>query len=137
MVPSPPRTLDMVAVPGDARAKARQSALPGEYGPRKVELTARKLSMLRTGACLDRSGRNRSTTSMTLPNMAVRIASRSVSLAAQSHISSSERGGPERTSNRPMARAGASAQAATSAIPRTASMPNVSPRCSSRRSGSE
>ena len=57
MVPRPPRTLDIVAVPGDARAKARQSALPGENGPRKVELTARKASMLRTGACFDRSGR--------------------------------------------------------------------------------
>ncbi len=34
MVPRPPRTLDMVAVPGDASAKARHSALPGEYGPR-------------------------------------------------------------------------------------------------------
>ena len=73
---------------------------------------------------------------MTLPNMAVRIASRSVSLAAQSHISSSDFGGV-RTSKRPMARAGASAQAATSAIPSTASIPIVSPRCSSRRSGSE
>ena len=42
---------------------------------------------------------------MTLPNMAVRIASRSVSLAAQAHISSSDFGGV-RTSKRPMARAG-------------------------------
>jgi hypothetical protein len=41
--------------------------------------------------------------------MAVRIASRSDSLAAQSHISSSDFGGL-RTSKRPMARAGASAQ---------------------------
>ncbi len=64
MVPRPPRTFDMVAVPGDASAKARHSALPGEAGPRKVELTARKLSMLRTGACLTGSGRKRSTTSM-------------------------------------------------------------------------
>ena len=29
MVPRPPRTFDIVAVPGDARAKARHSALPG------------------------------------------------------------------------------------------------------------
>ena len=57
MVPSPPRTFDIVAVPGDARAKARHSALPGVAGPRKVELTERKLSMLRTGACFDLSGR--------------------------------------------------------------------------------
>ena len=127
MVPSPPRTLDIVAVPGEARAKARHSALPGEYGPRNVELTARKLSMLRTGACFDLSGRKRSTTSMTLPNMAVRIASRSASFAAQAHISSSDRGG-RRTSKRPMARAGASAHAATSAMPSTASIPSVSPR---------
>ena len=56
MVPMPPRTFDMVAVPGEASAKARHSALPGEYGPRKVELTARKASMLRTGACFDRVG---------------------------------------------------------------------------------
>ena len=33
MVPMPPRTLDMVASPGEARAKARHRALPGEYGP--------------------------------------------------------------------------------------------------------
>ena len=32
MVPMPPRTLDMVASPGEARAKARQSALPGRVG---------------------------------------------------------------------------------------------------------
>ncbi len=127
MVPSPPRTFDIVAFPGDANAKARQSALPGEAGPRKVELTARKLSMLRTGACLALSGRWRSTTSMTLPNMAVRIAWRSASFVAESHISSSVRGGL-RTSKRPMARAGASAHAATSAMPSTASMPRVSPR---------
>ena len=57
MVPSPPRTFDMVAVPGEANANARHSALPGDAGPRKVELTARKLSMLRTGACFERSGR--------------------------------------------------------------------------------
>jgi len=57
MVPRPPRTFDMVAVPGDASAKARHNALPGEYGPRYVEFTARKASMLRTGACFDRSGR--------------------------------------------------------------------------------
>ena len=30
MVPMPPCTLDMVASPGEARAKARQRALPGE-----------------------------------------------------------------------------------------------------------
>ena len=30
MVPIPPRTLDIVASPGEARAKARQSALPAE-----------------------------------------------------------------------------------------------------------
>lgn len=30
MVPMPPWTLDMVASPGVASAKARQSALPGE-----------------------------------------------------------------------------------------------------------
>ena len=57
MVPRPPRTFDMVAVPGDASAKARQRALPGENGPRKVELTARKASMLRTGPCFTGSGR--------------------------------------------------------------------------------
>src|ERR1700679_3126984 len=68
--------------------------------------------------------------------MAVRIASRSVSLAAQSHISSSDFGGV-RTAEAPMARAGASAHAATSAMPRTASIPMVSPRCSKSRSGSE
>ena len=73
---------------------------------------------------------------MTLPNIATRMASRSDSLVAQAHISSSDFGG-RRTSKRPMARAGASAHAATSAIPRTASIPIVSPRCSSRRSGSE
>ncbi len=32
------------------------SALPGEAGPRNVELTERKLSMLRTGACFDLVG---------------------------------------------------------------------------------
>ena len=68
--------------------------------------------------------------------MAVRIASRSASLVAQAHISSSDFGGL-RTSKRPMARAGASAHAATSAIPSTASIPIVSPRCSKSRSGSE
>ncbi len=66
----------------------------------------------------------------------MRMASRSDSLVAQAHISSSDWGGV-RTSKRPMARAGASAHAATSAIPSTASIPIVSPRCSSRRSGSE
>ena len=30
MVPMPPRTLDMVAPAGEARAKARHSALPAE-----------------------------------------------------------------------------------------------------------
>ena len=122
MVPMPPRTLDIVASPGDARAKARQRALPGEYGPRYVELTARKASMLRTWACLSRSGRKLSTTSITLPNMAVRMAWRSFSLEAHAHISSSDFGG-FRTSNLPMARAGASAHAATSAMPSTASRP--------------
>ncbi len=92
--------------------------------------------MLRTGACFTGSGRKRSTTSMTLPNMATRRASRSASFATPAHISSSDFGGL-RTSKRPMARAGASAHAATSAMPRTASIPRVSPRCSSRRSGSE
>ena len=33
MVPRPPRTFDMVAVPGEASAKARQRALPGERAP--------------------------------------------------------------------------------------------------------
>ena len=33
MVPNPPRTFDIVAVPGDASAKARHSALPGVGGP--------------------------------------------------------------------------------------------------------
>ena len=49
--------------------------------------------MLRIWACLWWSGRYRSTTSITLPNMAVRIASRSVSLDAHAHISSSDLGG--------------------------------------------
>jgi hypothetical protein len=57
MVPRPPRTFDIVAVPGEASANARQSALPGVYGPRNVELTAKKLSMERTGACLTGSGK--------------------------------------------------------------------------------
>ncbi len=48
--------------------------------------------MLRTGACFTGSGRKRSTTSITLPNMAMRNASRSASLAAQAHISSSDFG---------------------------------------------
>ena len=74
-------------------------------------------------------------TSITLPNMAVRMAWRSFSLVAQAHISSSDLGGL-RTSKRPMARAGASAQAATSAMPSTASRPRASFRWSSRRSGS-
>ena len=65
--------------------------------------------MLRTWAWRRRSGRCRSTTSMTLPNMAVRMAWSSVSLVAQANISSSDRG-RRRTSKRPMARAGASAQ---------------------------
>ena len=73
---------------------------------------------------------------MTLPKNAIRNASRSASLLAQSHISSRDFG-RRRTSKRPMARAGASAQPATSAIPSTASIPSVSPRCSRSRSGSE
>ena len=92
--------------------------------------------MLRTGACLTGSGRYRSTTSITLPNMASRMFSRSASFAALAHISSSDLGG-WRTSKRPIARAGVSAQAATSAMPSTASIPSVSPRCSSSFSGSE
>ncbi len=72
---------------------------------------------------------------MTLPNMAVRMASRSFSLDAHAHISSSDFGG-FRTSNRPMARAGASAQPATSAMPSTASSPSTSFRWSTSRSAS-
>ena len=49
--------------------------------------------MLRTWACLSRSGRNWSTTSITLPNMAVRMAWRSFSFGAHAHISSSDFGG--------------------------------------------
>ena len=122
MVPIPPRTLDIVASLGEARAKARQRALPGVHGPRNVEFTARKASMLRSWPCFRTSGRKRSTTSITLPNRAVRTASRSASLAAQANISSTDLGG-RRTSNRPRARAGASAQAAISAMPDTASTP--------------
>ena len=91
--------------------------------------------MLRTWACLSRSGRKASTTSITLPNIAVRMAWRSFSLVAHSHISSSDFGGL-RTSNLPMARAGASAHAATSAMPRTASRPSVSLRWSNSLVGS-
>ncbi len=72
---------------------------------------------------------------MTLPNMAVRMAWRSFSFVAQANISSSDLGGV-RTSKRPMARAGASAQAAISAMPSTASRPMRSFRCSNSRSGS-
>ena len=61
---------------------------------------------------------------------------RSVSLAAHAHISSSDFGGL-RTSNRPMARAGASAHAATSAMPMTASRPSVVAEMGEERSGSE
>ncbi len=91
--------------------------------------------MLRIWACFWRSGRNSSTTSITLPNMAVRMARRSFSLEAQAHISSRDFGA-FRTSSRPMARAGASAQAATSAMPSTASMPSASLRWSSNSVGS-
>ncbi len=75
-------------------------------------------------------------TSMTVPNRAVRMAWRSDSFDAQANISSSDFGGL-RTSNRPSARAGASTQPATSAIPITASSPITSPRWSRSFSGSE
>ena len=67
--------------------------------------------------------------------MAVRIASRSFSLAAQANISSSVFGG-WRTSKRPSARPGAWAQSMISARPSTASRPRCSDRCSTSRSGS-
>ncbi len=81
--------------------------------------------MPRSIACRSLSGRKRSTTSITEPNIAVRIASRSCSLVADANISSSDLGGCS-TSRRPIARAGASHQPATSAMPITASMPFTS-----------
>ena len=120
---------------GVASAQARHVALPASYGPRNVELTARKASSPRSCAWATRSGRNRSTTSMTLPNSIVRMASRSRSSHAVSNISSTVLGG-RRTSKRPSALAGASAQAMISPRPTIASRPNSSPRWPTSRSGS-
>ena len=54
----PPLTFDIDASsPGDARAKAMHNALPGVYGPRKVEFTERNARSARIWAWPTGSGR--------------------------------------------------------------------------------